>query len=64
MTRLQTAGRVKESMDAMGVGEVFFNNMKMMFTLFVKDEAMSLSASKFLSHVRCGRSPKLFNTKK
>lgn len=40
--RLQRRGRVKIGIDATAVGETIFNNTNMMFTIFVKNEGMSL----------------------
>ena len=40
--RLQRRGRVKAGIDATAVGETIFNNTNMMFTIFVKNEGMSL----------------------
>ena len=40
--RLQRRGRVKLGIDATAVGETIFNNTNMMFTIFVKNEGMSL----------------------
>ncbi len=40
--RLQRHGRVKVGIDATAVGETIFNNTNMMFTIFVKNEGMSL----------------------
>ena len=44
--RLQDKGRVKPDVDAVAAGETIFNNTNMMFTIFVKDEAMSLAELK------------------
>jgi AcrR family transcriptional regulator len=40
--KLQKRGLVVAGIDARAAGEMFFNNMNMMFTLFVKDETMSI----------------------
>lgn len=40
--KLQLRGHVAAGVDTRAAGEMFFNNMNMMFILFVKDEAMSL----------------------
>lgn len=39
--RLQELGLVRRDIDGRSVGEMIFNNTNMMFTIFVKDEAMS-----------------------
>ena len=44
--RQQEDGRVDREIDARAVGEMLFNNMNMMFTVFVRDDAMSLQALK------------------
>jgi len=44
--RLQARGRVKAEIDAAAAGEMIFNNTNMMFTLFVKSDAMTLAALK------------------
>jgi AcrR family transcriptional regulator len=41
--RLQVLGLVRPGVDARSVGEMIFNNTNMMFTIFVKDEAMSIA---------------------
>jgi AcrR family transcriptional regulator len=43
---LKRAGRVKRDVDTRAVGELFFNNTNMMFTIFVKTESMSLDSLK------------------
>ena len=43
---LQEAGKVRAEVDAQAVGEMLFNNTNMMFTIYVKTEAMSLTALK------------------
>jgi len=40
---LQRQDLVKRDVDARAVGETIFNNTNMMFTVFVKNEAMSLA---------------------
>jgi AcrR family transcriptional regulator len=40
--KLRQLGSVEESVDIRAVGEMLFNNMNMMFTVFVKTESMSL----------------------
>jgi AcrR family transcriptional regulator len=42
VAQLQQRGRVVAGADARAVGEMVFNNMNMMFTFFVKEDAMSL----------------------
>lgn len=42
VAKLQKRGRVLAGVDVRAAGEMFFNSMNMMFTFFVKDEAMSL----------------------
>lgn len=44
--RLQRDGKVRAEVDARAVGEMLFNNTNMMFTVYVKTEAMSLAALK------------------
>lgn len=44
--RLRTAGRVRANVDVRATGELLFNNTNMMFTVFVKTEAMTLAALK------------------
>lgn len=43
MARLQELQLVRRNIDARSVGEMIFNNTNMMFTIFVKDEAMSIA---------------------
>ncbi len=43
---LQTRGAVREGIDTAAVGAMFFNNLNMMFTDFVRDEAMTLERLK------------------
>jgi AcrR family transcriptional regulator len=40
--KLQTLGLVRVGVDAQAIGELIFNNLNMMFTIFVKQEAMSV----------------------
>ena len=42
VSKLQKRGRVAAGVDVRAVGEMFFNNLNMMFTFFVRDDAMSL----------------------
>jgi AcrR family transcriptional regulator len=42
--KLQTLGLVQVGIDAQAIGEMIFNNTNMMFTIFVKREAMSVAA--------------------
>ena len=42
--KLQTLGLVQVGVDAQAIGEMIFNNTNMMFTIFVKQEAMSVAA--------------------
>lgn len=44
--RLCSDGLVGAEVDARAVGEMFFNNLNMMFTVFVKDERQSLEGLK------------------
>lgn len=44
--RLQRAEGVRREIDSTAVGETIFNNTNMMFTIFIKDEDMSLSTLK------------------
>ncbi|SOC45244.1 TetR family transcriptional regulator [Rhizobium subbaraonis] len=44
--RLQQRGAVMMGIDTAAVGAMFFNNLNMMFTEFVRDEAMSLERLK------------------
>lgn len=44
--RLQLKGAVIAGIDTTAVGEMFFNNLNMMFTEFVRDEAMQLERLK------------------
>ncbi len=44
--RLQANGAVRADVDAAAVGEMFFNNLNLMFIEFAKDEAMPLEALK------------------
>jgi AcrR family transcriptional regulator len=46
IARLQAGGLVKPAVDADAVGEMLFNNTNMMFTIFVKQDAMSLDSLK------------------
>ena len=41
--RLRGDGLVRANVDAAAVGAMFFNNLNMMFTVFVKDEGQSLA---------------------
>jgi AcrR family transcriptional regulator len=41
--KLQTLGLVQVGVDAQAIGELIFNNTNMMFTIFVKQEAMSVA---------------------
>ena len=41
--KLQTLGLVQVGVDAQAIGELIFNNLNMMFTIFVKQEAMSVA---------------------
>src|SRR5215510_1342596 len=41
--KLQTLGLVRVGVDARAIGELIFNNMNMMFTVFVKQEAMTIA---------------------
>jgi AcrR family transcriptional regulator len=43
IARLQELGLVRGDIDSRSVGEMIFNNTNMMFTTFVKDEAMSIA---------------------
>jgi AcrR family transcriptional regulator len=43
IARLQELGLVRGDIDSRSVGEMIFNNTNMMFTVFVKDEAMSIA---------------------
>ncbi len=43
---LQARGAVREGIDTVAVGAMFFNNLNMMFTDFVRDEAMTLERLK------------------
>jgi AcrR family transcriptional regulator len=43
IARLQKLDLVRHDIDARSVGEMIFNNTNMMFTIFVKDEAMSIA---------------------
>jgi AcrR family transcriptional regulator len=40
--KLQELGSVRSEIDSIAVGQMLFNNMNMMFTVFVKTESMSL----------------------
>jgi AcrR family transcriptional regulator len=42
--KLQTLGLVRVGVDAQAIGEMLFNNTNMMFTIFVKQESMSLAS--------------------
>ncbi|MDT3376845.1 TetR/AcrR family transcriptional regulator [Labrys neptuniae] len=44
--RLQANGAVRADVDAAAAGEMFFNNLNLMFIEFAKDEAMPLEALK------------------
>ncbi len=46
ITKLQLRGGVMPGIDAAGAGQMFFNNLNMMFIEFVKDEAMTLDTLK------------------
>ena len=41
--KLQTLGLVRVGVDAQAIGEMIFNNTNMMFTIFVKQEEMTVS---------------------
>ena len=41
--KLQTLGLVRVGVDSQAIGELIFNNTNMMFTIFVKQEAMSVA---------------------
>jgi AcrR family transcriptional regulator len=41
--KLQTLGLAQVGVDAQAIGEMIFNNTNMMFTIFVKQEAMSVA---------------------
>jgi AcrR family transcriptional regulator len=41
--KLQTLGLVQVGVDAQAIGEMIFNNVNMMFTIFVKHEAMTVA---------------------
>lgn len=41
--RLQELGHVREDIDSRDIGQMIFNNTNMMFTIFVKDEAMPIA---------------------
>jgi AcrR family transcriptional regulator len=43
IARLQELGLIRRDVDARSVGEMIFNNTNMMFTVFVKNEAMSIA---------------------
>jgi AcrR family transcriptional regulator len=42
--KLQTLGLMQVGLDAQAIGEMIFNNTNMMFTIFVKQEAMSVTS--------------------
>ena len=44
--KLQMKGAVRAGIDVVAAGEMFFNNLNMMFTEFVRDEAMALEELK------------------
>ena len=44
IAKLQELGLVREHVDGCGVGQMFFNNMNMMFIEFIKREDMSIKA--------------------
>ena len=46
IARLQERGVVRGDVDADSAGEMFFNNMNMMFTVFVRNDAMPLARLK------------------
>ncbi len=46
IAKLQLRGAVMPGIDAVGAGQMFFNNLNMMFIEFVKDEAMTLDTLK------------------
>lgn len=46
IAQLQRNGRIRPDVDSRAVGEMIFNNTNMMFTVFVKSEAMTLDALK------------------
>ncbi|CAN7386933.1 TetR/AcrR family transcriptional regulator [Rhizobium sp. LjRoot30] len=46
MQKLQLRGAILTGIDAVAVGQMVFNNLNMMFTEFVKDEASTLEALK------------------
>ena len=41
--KLQTLGLMQDGLDSQAIGEMIFNNTNMMFTIFVKQEAMSVT---------------------
>ena len=43
ISRLQELELIRRGVDAKSVGEMIFNNTNMMFTVFVKDEAMTIA---------------------
>lgn len=46
IAKLQLRGAIMPGIDAVAVGQMFFNNLNMMFIEFVKDEAMTLDTLK------------------
>ncbi len=46
IAKLQLRGAVMPGIDAVGAGQMFFNNLNMMFIEFVKDETMTLDTLK------------------
>ncbi|HET6621790.1 MAG TPA: TetR/AcrR family transcriptional regulator [Dongiaceae bacterium] len=48
--KLQTLGLVQVGVDAPAIGDMIFNNVNMMFTIFVKQEAMT--AAELLARIR------------
>ena len=46
IAKLQLRGSVMPGIDAIAAGQMFFNNLNMMFIEFVKDEAMALDSLK------------------
>jgi AcrR family transcriptional regulator len=41
IVKLQQIGLVRKELDAIGIGELLFNNINMMFTIYVKSEEMN-----------------------
>ena len=46
IARLQMNAHIKSTFDAGAVGELLFNNLNMMFTMFVRDQSMPLDSVK------------------